>query len=409
MATPPRRGTRWALFGICGALTLLLLWQVRAHVSPFLTVTLLGVLLLAGRREAWALPLAFVGGVSFLAWFVLAAGGIFLPFLIAFALAYAFDPVIDRIEARGLSRTWSVVLFSIPAALVFLVIPLLLIPPLVGELQTLASQAPRLSEWIRDLYVNVVEWLGRLRLGVDQEAVRQFAFDRAEGVLSALPGFLFRLVRGLTNVFSLVSFFVITPVVTFYMLKDIDRLRSWTASLLPPEREEIVRRIARDVDLDLSRYLRGQLLVCLVVGTLTAGGLLVLGAPYALLLGVVTGILNFVPYVGLAVSLALAVLATQLASPGWVMLVKVIAVFVVVQSLENTVVSPRVLGRQTGLHPVMVMIALVVGGYYFGFAGLLLAIPVTVALKVLSVEALGAYRAEVLGRKRRESGFEPAP
>jgi predicted PurR-regulated permease PerM len=198
--------------------------------------------------------------------------------------------------------------------------------------------------------------------------------------------------RGLGAFLTVVGYLVLTPVVAFYLLRDWDRVVARGASLVPPRRAYL-RDFGAEYDRALASYLRGQVTVSLIVGSLTALGLLLVGFPYALLLGLIVAIFNVVPYLGLVLSL-LPALAIALAS-GDVggALLRVGVVYTVAQTLESAVFSPRIVGDSTGLHPVLILLAIAVSGFFFGFVGLLLAVPAAVGIKLLVTRGLARWRA----------------
>jgi predicted PurR-regulated permease PerM len=197
---------------------------------------------------------------------------------------------------------------------------------------------------------------------------------------------------------TILGYVVLTPVLTFYLLRDWDRLTGYVAALLPARRRDSMLSFAREYDSLLARYLRGQVLVAVIIGTLTALGLWVARFPYAFLVGVVVAVLGVVPYLGLVLSLIPAIIIALVSGNVVASLVKVAVVFGAAQGLEGAVVSPRIVGVSVGLHPVWVVLALAMGGFFFGFVGLLLAVPAAVGLKLLVTRGLARWRESPLYR-----------
>jgi predicted PurR-regulated permease PerM len=195
---------------------------------------------------------------------------------------------------------------------------------------------------------------------------------------------------------TILGYVVLTPVLTFYLLRDWDRLTNSVATLLPERRRDSVVTFAREYDVLLARYLRGQVLVAVIIGTVTALGLWVARFPYAFLIGVVVAVFSVVPYLGLVLSLIPALIIALVSGNVVASLVKVAVVFGVAQGLEGAVVSPRIVGDSVGLHPVWVVLALAMGGSFFGFVGLLLAVPAAVGVKLLVVRGLTRWRESAL-------------
>jgi predicted PurR-regulated permease PerM len=194
-------------------------------------------------------------------------------------------------------------------------------------------------------------------------------------------------------VLTVLGYVVLTPVLTFYILRDWDVLTAKTQALVPPQRRGGVLAFVREYDDLLSRYLRGQVLAAATVGVATWLILWALDFPYSGLVGAVAGVFNVVPYLGLIVSLVPALLIALLSGSVAVSLLKVAVAFAAVQALDGAVIGPRIVGGSVGLHPVLVILALAVGGFFFGFVGLLIAVPGAVLLKLLLRRGLARYRA----------------
>ena len=197
---------------------------------------------------------------------------------------------------------------------------------------------------------------------------------------------------------SIAGYVVLTPVLTFYLLRDWDRLRSVAANLLPAARKEEVVSLAGEYDRLLGRHLRGQITVAVISGTIVAVALGVMSFPYAAMLGLLMAVFNVVPYLGLVLSLVPAVFIALVSGSIGASLLKVAVAYGLAQGLENAVVSPRIVGDSVGLHPFWVVLALAVGGFFFGFVGLLIAVPAAVGVKLLVERALTQYRASALFR-----------
>ena len=264
----------------------------------------------------------------------------------------------------------------------------------------------RLEQWQGQLQSRDLPWLDeqamvdRLR-SIQPEAVMAWLQQRQTAIAQGVWNGLLGVGKGLGAVLSLLSYVFLTPILTFYLLRDWKSILERMRELVPgPYRDRVVG-FASEYDRLLARYLRGQVLAAAIVGVLTWLGFLIAGFPYALLLGAVAGIFNIIPYMGLVASLIPALfIALFSASPG-IALLKIAVVFAVVQVLDSSVIGPRVVGEAVGLHPVWVLLALAVSGYFFGFVGLLIAVPLAVLVKLLLRYALGRYRASSLFRGER--------
>ena len=202
--------------------------------------------------------------------------------------------------------------------------------------------------------------------------------------------------RGLGSAAAVAGYVVLTPVLTFYLLRDYDRILARLRGLLPRGREAAVVEFAREYDVLLSRYLRGQLTVALIIGVMTGTLLFVVQFPYAFLLGALAGVMGLIPFLGLVLSLIPAVIVALVSGSVLVSLVKVAVVYTLVQILDGGVISPRIVGDSVGLHPVWIVLALSVGGFFFGFVGILISVPVAVGVKLVAVRGLERYRSSEL-------------
>jgi predicted PurR-regulated permease PerM len=235
------------------------------------------------------------------------------------------------------------------------------------------------------------EMLDRLR-SVDSAAVISFLEERKEQIFSGIWDGVLGLGRGIGSFVTILGYLVLTPVLTFYLLRDWDGLKDRIAGLLPHGARDRVLPLVSEYDDLLSRYLRGQVTVALIIGSLTGAGLLLLQFPYAILLGVLVAVFSVVPYLGLVLSLIPAVFIALVSGSVLLSLVKIAVVYGGTQALEAAVISPRIVGESVGLHPVWVVLALSLGGFFFGFVGLLLAVPLAVGVKLLVVRGVDRYR-----------------
>ena len=225
-----------------------------------------------------------------------------------------------------------------------------------------------------------------------------------EVIFSGIWSGVLGLGRGLGSLLSIVGYVVLTPVLTFYLLRDWDGLKARMAELIPAGAREGVLTVASEYDHLLSRYVRGQITVAIMMGVITALGLLVLRFPYAILLGALVAMFSVVPYMGLVLSVIPAIFIALVSGNVLVSLVKVAVVYGASQGLEGAVISPRIVGDSVGLHPVWVVLALAVSGFVFGFVGLLIGVPLAVGVKLLVVRGVDRYRRSDLYRGASPTG-----
>jgi predicted PurR-regulated permease PerM len=210
--------------------------------------------------------------------------------------------------------------------------------------------------------------------------------------------------RGIGAFLTIAGYVVLTPVLTFYLLRDWDRLKAAAADLVPEPRKDALLSLAREYDRLLGRYLRGQITVAACMGLITAAGLALLSFPHAGMLGLLVAVFNVVPYLGLVLSLVPALFLALVSGSVGASLLKVAVVYGAAQVLEGSVISPRIVGDSVGLHPVWLLLALTVGGFYFGFVGLLISVPAAVGVKLLAERGVERYKGSELFRGADREG-----
>jgi predicted PurR-regulated permease PerM len=387
------------------------LYALRGILNPLLLFVLLWTVLLPFRGRPGHGALLAVTGVLTLLWLLATTGSLLAPFVLSVVLAYLLDPVVDRLRARRIPRALGIVLLTIPVLAALAALVVFGIPAAAHQLADIVERAPvffdRLVAWaegararllVVDLpLVDEDALLERLR-GVDSEAVVAFVQERRDALGSWAWKSVLGVGRGVGFVAGLAGYFVLTPVLTFYLLRDWDRLRAAVADLLPASRRDAIMDFAREYDVVLGRYMRGQLTVAVALGVITFLGLALLRFPHAATLGLLVAVFSVIPYLGLLLSLVPAVFIAIVSGSVWVSLLKVAVVYTMAQTLEAAVISPRIVGDSVGLHPVWVVLALALGGYYFGFVGLLIAVPAAAGIKLLVIRGLARYRASELYR-----------
>jgi predicted PurR-regulated permease PerM len=311
----------------------------------------------------------------------------------------------------------AIAILALPALVAVALLLFLGIPAAFHQLSQAAEQAPvffqRLAAWMDGLRARLVQvnlplldeeaLAARLR-AVDSAAVMAFLEARRE----ALAGWAWRSVlgmgRGIGAFLTIAGYVVLTPVLTFYLLRDWDRLKAAAADLVPEPRKDSLLSLAREYDRLLGRYLRGQITVAACMGLITAAGLALLSFPHAAMLGLLVAVFNVVPYLGLVLSLVPALFLALVSGSVGASLLKVAVVYGAAQVLEGSVISPRIVGDSVGLHPVWLLLALTVGGFYFGFVGLLISVPAAVGVKLLAERGVERYKGSELFRGADREG-----
>ncbi|MGH8439657.1 MAG: AI-2E family transporter [Pseudomonas sp.] len=307
------------------------------------------------------------------------------PFLVGILLAYLADPLVDRLERAGLSRTWGVVLVFTLFTLLLTLLLLVLVPMLAKQLVRLYELAPQMLDWLQH---DALPWV-QTRLGL---ADGFWKFDKIKAAISGHMGQTTDIVGVILSqatasglaLLGWLANLVLIPVVSFYLLRDWDLMMAKIRSLLPRQREERVVALAGECHEVLGAFVRGQLMVMVALGVIYASGLMLVGLELGLLIGLLAGLAAIVPYMGFIIGIGAAMIAGLFQFGGDPYpLLAIAAVFMIGQALEGMVLTPLLVDDRIGLHPVAVIFAILAGGELFGFTGVLLALPVAAVIMVL--------------------------
>jgi len=314
------------------------------------------------------------------------------PFLFAALLAYLGDPLIDRFEARKIPRSWAVTLVFGVILFSLLLLLLFLIPVLTHQFKGLIQRLPAHIDWFQ---THILPWL-RDHLGIEPESLslhnlqtQLIAFAQDMGDMAG--GLLESFRASSTALFTWLANLILVPVVTFYLLRDWDLLVARIRDLLPRRIEPMVSALARESDEVIGAFLRGQVIVMIALGVLYATGLAVIGLDFSLLIGMLAGLVSFVPYLGLITGILVASIAALLQFHSLFSLIPVFVVFGIGQLISDFLLTPKLVGDRIGLHPVAVLFAVLAGGHLFGFFGILLALPAAAVIAVLLRHAQDEY------------------
>jgi predicted PurR-regulated permease PerM len=318
------------------------------------------------------------------------------PFFIAFAMAYLMDPLVDRLASFKFSRTLSVLVLMMIFFLLVLGSGVLLVPIFSMQAESLAKNIPTyvgiFQEWFRPIL--------DLISGLDPAKVEEFLNEGLSRfgelpmkILQFSSKFIWGSISNLFNIFLMFANLVIIPVVMFYLLRDFDSINAKLLGLVPPRFQEKCKDLVMEVDQVLSRFVRGQLMVAGLMGVMYSVGLFLCDTPMSLSLGMMAGLVNLVPYLGLVLGFVPAALLTYMHTQELLSVLAVAGVFGFVQAMEGMLITPRVVGDNIGLHPVAVILAILLGGELFGLAGMILGVPGVAVLNVLMSRGIVQYKA----------------
>ncbi len=325
---------------------------------------------------------------------------VLLPFVAGMALAYFLDPLVDRCERAGMGRTTgTVIVLSVFTIIVFGFV-LLLVPVIKVQADRLIVAAPAVSAMIEGHLESLLVLVG----GSPGDTVLDQFPDVGKDAAKWIGGVLTRLISSGIALLNLLSLIFITPIVAFYLLRDWDKLVAAVDDLLPRAQAGTIREQMSAIDRTLASFLRGQAIVCVILGTFYAVCLSVVGLEFGLVIGLFAGLISFVPFVGAFIGglMSIGFAMIQFAEPRWI--VAVAAIFVAGQALEGNVLTPKLVGDAVGLHPVWVIFALLAGGTLFGFVGVLLSVPAAAVIGVLTRFGIARYKDSPLHRH----GIPPA-
>lgn len=335
--------------------------------------------------------LVFIVGLATALAFVYLLRGVLIPLFFAFLLAYALDPLVDRLEAIKVPRSAGAMLVMTVICGVGITSLLLVIPYLIDEFRLAGEQLPeqmnalneRLDPWVWQVFhIHLPHSWGELASKI-AEGARARMPDVIQGSTDALFGTL--------NIILVFVAALIVPVFALYLLIDFDRNVERFQKLLPRRWVPLVGSIASEIHRTLGGYVRGQLTACAVLSALYAGGLMLAGLRLAVPIGVITGMLAFVPYVGFGIGISMAASIALLDWHGANHVLAVLAVMFLVQILDGMAVTPRIVGRSVGLRPIEVLLTMMAAATLFGFLGVLLAVPLGAVVKILLSRATGVY------------------
>ena len=316
---------------------------------------------------------------SILLIFLWLLGDILLPFVLGAAIAYLLDPIVDRLERLGTGRVLGTILILMAAFFVLFFIFLLLIPLVIDQFRLLAAAAPDLVTSVQALVLNQIA-----SISPESEALNSTVSNLSTMAQEKLGIIFGSVMASAISLIDVIMLMVITPVVAVYLLVDWDRILGKINELLPLDHASVVRSLASEIDSTLSAFVRGMIAVCLVLGIYYATALSLIGLEFGLIIGFIAGLVSFIPYVGALLGGVLAIGLALIQFWGDFELVAlVVGVFIVGQIFEGNILTPKLVGNSVGLHPVSLILALSLFGAFFGFIGLLLAVPLAASAGVI--------------------------
>ena len=330
---------------------------------------------------------------------------VLLPFVAGMAIAYFLDPVCDWLEEKGCSRT---VATTIVTAVFFigLVLAIAFIAPLIiNSISQLVDKIPDYMAAINIKFQYIIAYIQPYFNDNDLNEITKKAASFSGNIINWIINAIGGLIGGIGAVANIVSLLLITPIVAFYLLRDWDLITKKIDGWLPLNHADVIRQQLLLLDQTLSGFVRGQSMVCLILGAFYAVGLLIVGLDFAILLGFATGIISFIPYFGMLIGFGVGMGLAIAQFDNMTAIALVIAVFAIGQILEGYILTPRMIGGRIGLHPVWIIFALLTGGALFGMLGIMLAVPMAAVIGVLIRFSIDRYlNSEIYKHKNNTNG-----
>lgn len=405
------RGRFFALPAVALLLFGVMLISVRDILGPLVVFPLILLVLWPLRQRRDVRRILVASAALLFAWFFYHYSALLGPFLLAFILAYLLAPMVAWIEARGARRSMAILGAILPLLVITVGVFAITLPQMGEQAGELVNRLPQFGQKLIGLLEGIRDRILTIRFLTDDQRVwlqnlspeqlGRILQENGDVVIRNIWNWAWSLLQRVWSIFGLLGYLVVTPVVTYYLLRDWKMMLARLEALIPPARREQAVGFLRQYDHALGGFIRGQLIEALLVAVLTSLGLTLLGVPNALLLGVTSGILNIIPYLGIVISAVPAlVVALTMADPIsglW----RVVLVYGVVQFIDGNITGPKIVGDSAGLHPLWIMLALAVGGALLGFVGLVLAVPIAILVKMVGQRALANYQ--------KSPAFAPTP
>jgi sporulation integral membrane protein YtvI len=368
----------------------LLVWRYLAAVSDVLTplfLALLIVIVAFGMRVKWARGVGyFVAGLA-VVWFFSLIWKLLFPFVAAFVIAYLLSPIVSALDERGVPRGLSAIVLILLALMAVAAALLIIVPPIIAQITRLVATLSDLPGELQTFLGKANDWVASL----EQYEISPYAkplldnlTTRAQDLFAALFERALDFVTSLSKLATHIVNIIITPIFTFYLLRDMPKIKRWVRERVPKRYLDDALETYGEIDRVLAGFIRGQFIVSTLEATFIATGLTIIGVDYALLLGIFAGFANMVPYVGTYIGGLPALVVILLGPHVGRRLLLALALYVVVNVVDGYILAPRIVGRRVGLHPVVTMIAMLVGAKFFGVVGFLAAVPVTATLKIFA-------------------------
>lgn len=309
---------------------------------------------------------------------ILKVWNVLLPFFLGGFFAYLLAPIVNKLQQKGFTRNHAILLVYTIVFGALLILGIIGFPKIISELTNMIKSLPVYTQELEnfvDKFQNNYSQYGI------PPGIKSILDERIVKIEKQILDFIRLIISHLMNSFSYIITLIVTPVVAFYLLKDSKELKNDIESLIPKKYRSDVFALFRDMDDVISAYIRGHLLVCLIIGTLSGIAMYIIGIKYALVIGIIAGITEIIPYFGPIIGAVPAIIIGLFQS--WQLSIKVVIVVFIIQQIESNIISPKIMGDSIGLYPLTIIFVILAGGHLYGIIGMLLAVPITAILKVI--------------------------
>jgi predicted PurR-regulated permease PerM len=349
--------------------------------SPVWLLVLVLAMLWPQRKSEDVRPIFLLSILLFFLSIVFHYFSVLVPFIIGLGLAYILAPVVDLLEKRNIPRPLAILALLLPLITIFPLIVFFIIAGLIDDLQALIEKVPDIIQRIQIFSGIVIEKLIEVGVEIDPNIIANTITTHLTNIAGGLFTTVGHIGKGIGGIILLVYNLIVIPLSAYLFLSDRQTITNWFRNLFPSTEQKQIDAFIGRLNLSLARFFRGQIILIITVGFIVGFSLWILGIRYYLLLGFIAGICNVIPNIGYILSFIPAILIGLVSPAPLANSIKIIAVYVGEQPLENFFLGPVIIGRASRLHPVVVMIILILGGVFFGFWGVLLAIPTAIIVR----------------------------
>lgn len=371
----------WVLV-VIGFLSLFF-FSVKEILTPFVLFILAFYLLHPYLKYIYVRQIFILICGLFALWFLAKTAKILTPFIVAAVFSYLLSPLVAKLEKKNFPRTLAIVTVIVPFIVVVILGLVLLIPYLGNQLSDFMNQIPNYLNTIISKIEVLVEkfkdW--NLPIDIDVQNIERVITSQGNKFLEQLPENLVSFGKGVGAVIQIISYIIIVPIMTFYILKDLQNIKKFVKDLIPRTHLDSVVETVREMDFLVGKYIRGQIIVAFIIGTLSWLGLWIVGVDFALVLGAISGIFNIVPYFGLVVSIVPAYIVAIATGDSFIWaILKVSIVYAIIHNSDGAFITPKIMSKEVGLPPLIIILSIFISGYFMGVVGVLIAVPLAAIL-----------------------------